>query len=352
MKLWQRYLLRRLAKSFLLFILCILSLYIVVDISINGVKFFSKETTTLGSVLLNYLSHFAQYLDLFFSLSFLLASLRILVDTSMHGELTALHMAGLSEARLLTPFILFALCLAAGSYVNSQWLSPGAHDAADAFQVKHSKGKERKEKVFTASLEDGTELVYRKFDPEKGELFDVFWIRSPEDIWHIKSLKVDPSPPSGRYADHLQRSQDGPFEKTESFLVRSFPDIPWQGEAPLQRFVPFENRPLGLLIRQALLASSEKTFVQSHLHYKLAKPLIPLLLVLSLGPYAMRFRRGRNLFFFFACSVFGLVGLLTLLDSCLILAENQVLAAWMAIWAPLLSILLISLPCNFSKNKV
>lgn len=337
MRIWQRYLFSHLLRTLLFFFLCLLTLYIAIDFSINGVRFLSKDTTSWLDIGINYLRHFAKFLDLFFSLSFLLASLKVLLDLNAHREIVALQIAGLSAKKLLAPFYITAVLLAAASYANSQWISPDAQMAADDFYKAHSKKIDTKseERVFSLELQDGSELVYQSYDWEKKELFDVFWIRSPGDLWHMKHLQTDVRPVAGRFADHFLRNDQGLFEKVESFESHAFPELQWNEAASLQKFIPFENRPLTLLFQQTLSHGAEKQKSAAYLHYKLALPLVPLLMLFAIAPSAFRFSRGRSAFLLVACSFAAYVGLRTFLDAMLILAENQVLSPLFAIWGPL-----------------
>lgn len=350
MKLWFRYLFGSLLKTFLFIFLCILIGYVIVDLSVNGVRFFSKGIASFTQTALYYLHQFAMHLELFFPLSFLLASMKVLFDLNSHNELVALHMAGLSKKKLLTPFFLFAGILTLVSYINTQWFAPDAQDAAYAFRDAHPKGKKKmqREHVYTISLDDDSELIYQSFDPIKKELFDVFWVRSPDDIWHVKYLKIDPKPPLGRYVDHLTRNAEKQFQKTESFDTKSFPKLPWDKDAILQRFVPFENRSLSNLLQQACADCSDRQSVFSHLHYKIALPLLPFLILLAIGPQTMRFARSRPTLLIATCNIFGFISLMTILDGMLILGENQVLPAYIVIWGPMM-ITFLSIIRPFAK---
>ena len=342
MSIWFRYLFRHLILSFLFFFCCILALYTAIDLSINGIRFLSKDATSIIGILINYLRHFSKLFDLFSSFSFLLATLKVLIDLNTHRELSALQIAGISAKRLLMPFFLLAALLTIASYGNSQWISPNAQQTIQGTQSKKRKSK-TEGRIFSVDLEDGSELIYQMYCPEKEELFDVFWIRSPTDLWHIKYLKVHSKPVQGRFAEHFTRNHHGIFEKTESFEHSIFPDLQCNSSASLQKFIPFEERPLLLLLQQAMAKGAEKQKSGAHLQYKLALPLIPFLMLFSIAPFAFRFSRGTFAFLFASCCFFAYVGLRTLLDALLILAENQVFSPFLAIWGPLAICFTVSL---------
>src|SRR5690606_13695515 len=153
MKIWQKYIFLKLLKTFCFFLLCLFFIYVIIDLSAHGVRFFSK--TSFSEIALYYLNSFSTLLDLFLTLTFLLSSLKVLFDLTMHREIVALQMAGLSKKRLLFPFFLFASLIALTSYMNLQWIAPFAGEYSSDFKTAYkSKKKSEKIKIYTVSFED------------------------------------------------------------------------------------------------------------------------------------------------------------------------------------------------------
>ncbi len=342
MTLWIRYLGKQLTQIFLFLFGCLFILYFLIDFSINGVRFLSIGTTDVLELILYYLRHVSMHLDLFFSLSLLLSSLKVLGDLNQHHELLALQMAGLSKKRLLIPFYALAALLSALSYANSQWFAPHAQDAIEDFQRAHAKKKKPivREHVHSITLDDHSELVYQSIEGKN--LSDVFWIRGSDDIWHIKRLELG-EVPCGYFVDHLVREKDKQFQKLSSFDQHPFPQISWPEETSLDRFIPFENRPLSLLVRQAISRSADRPKIFAHLNYKLALPCLPFIILFAIAPLSMRFSRQKPHFLLAACSLFCFISLMTLLEGLLILGENQVLPAALTTWGPLAAVFALTL---------
>jgi lipopolysaccharide export system permease protein len=348
MTIWQKHILKQLVATFLFLLACLFVIYVIVDLSAHGVRFLSKSG--FSEIALYYLYTFATLLELFLTLAFLLSTIRILFDLSSHRELLALQMAGLSKKKLLTPFFLFATALSLVSYVNGQWLGPDAQQVTESFKISYKPKKNKSDRIHVHSivLEDKSELVYRNYNKEKKELFDVFWVRKPDDIWHMKYLEI--SPIKGRYVNHLVRGQNKQFEKSESFVEHFFADLPWNEEVLLHRVIPLESRPLSMLLVQAFADSAENRSLLSHLYYKLLVPLMPFLVLIAIAPIAMRYSRNQPLFLIVATSIFGLIALKVILDGMLILGENQVLPATVAILGPVALVLALSIP-SFVKMR-
>jgi len=318
MKLWQRYLLGKIAGTFCFLLGCLFIGYVLVDLSIHGPKLAART-----NLFLYYVYQFAAHLTLFSSLTFLLASLKVLLDLNGHLEFVALQTGTLSAKKLLLPFFWAAGALSLVCYANEQWFAPNSVAIA----------RKKQASMHVVSLDDKSDLVYQRFDPVKKELVDVFWVRNSHDIWHMKTMSLKPVP-TGHGVDHLVRTKQ--LEKTESFEERVFEELPQIADSP---FIPLERRPISALWKQAV-----KPNVRSHLHSKLMMPLLPVLTLLVIAPFALTFSRKKTAGIFVALSLFGFVTLTTLCESLLILGENQVLPPLVAIWTPVWLILVLAMP--------
>jgi lipopolysaccharide export system permease protein len=336
MKIWQRYLFRKLLFTFAVILSCLFAIYAMIDLSIHGVRFLTQgPEKTPFDLFLYYLQQFAAHLDLFSPLAFLLSTYKVLFALNGHLELLALQMAGISRKKLLLPFFLFAVFLSLIGYMNHEYFIGDAGAAAVQFKLSHSQSKKKKlgrpDHVQTLLLDDESELIYQTFDAGKKELSDVFWIRSDHDFWHLKKLSFSASPPTGYFADHLVRDHKL-FQKQESFEERSFPELLLHPTTVPKPFVPFERRPLSSLFLEAATSSVDRPSIKTHLHHKLALPLLPLLILLGAAPFALSFSRQKRTFLIVSLSLFGFIACLTLFDSLLILGENKVLPPEPAMW--------------------
>lgn len=334
MKLWERHLFSRLIKTMGFVLSGLFLIYFLVDLSIHSVRFFSGKANCL-SILLYYLHCFSMHLDFFFALAFLLSTLRVLFDLMQHSECIALQMAGLSHRRLMRPLWVIASLLALFSYANAEWIAPFALGSMQQFRDEVAKKKKQvlREHVHDVTLDDGSAIIYERFDFQSKTLFDVYWISGTHRFWHMKMLHLT-TPIQGYFVDRFERNDTGSIEVTESFPERSFPELPLLASQALQKFTPFENRSLSVLFLQSLSSNTDRQMIRAHLHYKLSKPLLSLLIAFILSPILLRFSRQSRAFLITACSLFSLLSFLTILDGFLILAENGVLAPSIALWIP------------------
>ncbi|MBX7066133.1 MAG: LptF/LptG family permease [Parachlamydiales bacterium] len=347
MKIWQKHIFSKLLKTFFFFLICLFVIFVIVDLSAHGIRFFSK--VGYAEIFLYYLNTFSANLELFLSLVFLLSALRVLFELTSHRESVALQMAGISKKKLLAPFFFFASILAVLCVINCQWFAPHAGDFSDGFKTAYkAKKKPHEKKLYTVSLDDETEIVYHRFDKEKKELIDVFWVRSPIDIWHMKSLQLDGL--EGRFVDHLTRNSSRLFEKTESFQTRCFKELPWNDETILNKFIPYDRRPLSTLFMQAFSRPADERIIFSHLYYKLLEPLLPFIILIGISPIVLRYTRSRPAFLITAIAIFAFLGFKSVIDGMLILGENQVLPSYIAIFSPVVILLSATMP-SFARLR-
>src|SRR3989344_116417 len=136
MLIWQKHILKKLCGTFLFFLACLLAIYTLVDLSAHGARFLSKSH--FKGVLTYYFMSFSSLLDLFFTLAFLFAAMRVLYDLNSHREILALQMAGLSKKKLLLPLFLFGFLLSLIGYANIQWIAPEAQEVVGDFRQKEA----------------------------------------------------------------------------------------------------------------------------------------------------------------------------------------------------------------------
>jgi lipopolysaccharide export LptBFGC system permease protein LptF len=241
-------------------------------------------------------------------------------------------------------------------YANHEWIAPRAVKDINAFKRSKSRKLHQQKRIQTLSLEDGSELVYQTFDAKTSQFFDVFWICSPKEIWIMQSLSFaqkppkSPTPPKppkppkpiGRGAEHLLRTSSGLLEKVESFDVHLFENMPMSHLGIPGEIIPFEGRTLSTLYRESFNPTTTQsgglsTSAQTHLHRKLALPLLPLLALIAIAPFAMTFSRHKRAFSLVAISVFGFALFMTLYDSLIILGEHRMISPIAAMWLPILA---------------
>lgn len=339
--IWERYLFRELLKIFFLFLGCFFFLYSILDYSLHMQDFLVGKQIHLSHLFIYYSYQFIKRADLLIPLALLIATLKVLFSFNARGELVALQASGLSSKRILRPFFLLALFCAVFNGASAEFLLPSSLNFLDNFReahFKHSFRGNRKEPIHVIYLKDRSKIVYQSENKDTQMFFDVFWIRSSEDIWRMKYLTTDPEKPIGYYVDHIVCSEEGIFEKTDSFGTYAFPSFRLQPDLSGKGYIPIENRKpselLRLISHKRGTTAFEHPQILTHLLHKCMMPFLSFLVVIAAAPVCFRYSRSLPVFFTYAIALFVFVAFAAFLNSTLILGETQVLSPYNAIVLP------------------
>lgn len=215
-KLLDRWLIKELLTLFFLFLVGFYCLFSLLDYSTHVQEFIKNAHLPVLKVALYYLCLLVKQFHILFSLAFLIAAIKVLTSINIHHELTALRAAGLSLKRILCPFFSCALLIGVLSLLNFEYALPKAEVFIESFQTRYlkpqtKKGKKRA-KLKTFYLENETKLIaYSNGSPT---LQDVYWIISPDEMWHFK--RVDTIASFGYLGDQMQRDKEGHLRKISS----------------------------------------------------------------------------------------------------------------------------------------
>jgi lipopolysaccharide export system permease protein len=342
--IWQRYIFRETTRLFLFFLACFYFLYAMIDYSTHMQDFMVNKQIQILHVFNYYSLMFIKRADLLVPLSALIASIKHLLSMMTNGELVALQASGISLKRIASPLILLCAICTSLSYFSFECLLPSSLNFLDRFREKHFKhvpDKDRSEPVHAIHLEDGSKIIYETRDSENNHFFDVFWVYSSDEIWRMKTLSCNLSTPIGSYVDHIQRNKQGNLIKTESFETFAFPPFKWQSDLTGKGYIPMENRKISELIdllnnTNQRMTSVERPQILTHLLFKCMMPLLPLLALIAIFPYCVRYSRSTSTFSIYTAAIFSFVAFGAIMDASVILGENQVVSPWIAICGPFL----------------
>ncbi len=341
-KIWERYLFGEMLKIFFLFLGCFYFLYALIDYSTHMQDFLVDKRIQLSHICIYYSFQFVKRAEMLIPLSLLIATIKVLLTMNTQGELVALQASGIPLKRIIRPLLLLASTCTLFNLLSAELILPNSLNYLDRFReshFKHSFRGNRKEPIHALYLKDHSKIIYQAHDKEKGGYFDVFWVRSTDDIWRIKTLSTDLDNPVGTSVDHLQRNLLGNLEKTDSFDTYQFapfrvlPDLAGKG------FVPFENRKMSELVKmlgeKRKTTSLERPQALTHLLFKCVMPWLCILSVIAAVPFCVRHSRMTPSFFIYSIALFGFISFYALMDAAVIMGENNVLTPTLAILAPI-----------------
>lgn len=339
--IWERYLLRELLKVFFLFLGCFFFLYALIDYSMHAQDFITDEHIQISHIGTYYIFQFIKRADLLVPLALLISTLKVLLALNTHGELVALQACGLPLKKIFRPFFFLGLLCTLFNLVSSEFFLPSSLNHLDSFRAehfRHSRRGKRKEPVHVLPLKDHSKIIYQTEDKEKKLYFDVFWIRSVNEIWRMASLSTDPKNPVGNFVDELKRNAEGNFEKKESFDQYRFDKFRWQPDPTGKGYIPLENRKLTELMKMILHKTKTTAYeypqVLTYFLFKVTMPFLSLLVIIAGAPFCCRNSRNLPVFFIYSIALFGFITFFAMMDAAVILGENQVVSPFAAILLP------------------
>jgi lipopolysaccharide export system permease protein len=338
-RIWERYFFFRLAKSTLLFIVSFYALYVLIDYASHTTKFHHHHVKFQWLEVTRYYScEFIRRLDVLLPFALLIATIQTLCNLNSHNELIALMSSGLSLKRLMRPLLLFALLCTGLVYLNSECFLPWASQQLKRIEDRRSHEKQKLREITTAQhiiLPDHTLLLFQDYNADQKEFFDVYWVRTIDDLYRMQSL-TSGQPPIGRHIDHLVRNETGQLVSRQSVTERAFPEIFFNEEILFETMTQPEDLSLSDLSKkhpviQAQISEKDSQ-LQTVLYRKLAMPWLCLLAVIGPAPLCLRIHRDLPLFFIYAGSIFGLVAIYLMLSAAALLGKRQILSPLLAVW--------------------
>lgn len=355
MALWERYFLKELFKILLLIVLSCTFMFVLIDYSIHSNKIHSAPFLEIVHY---YLMQASKIIDFILPSALLVSVIKVLTGASTRLELVALTTGGISFRRILSPFLVSAFLMASLLYLNSQLLQPLSLSKVQKFQATHlnKNALQQKNQVHSMLMEDGSVLIYQTYQPVSEAFFDVFWVMNESQLYRIETLY--PNQKIGFSVQELSRLPSGELIQLETFSEKLFPAMRFNPDALYAVSHPPKQQTIKQLAHQISWRSCQfglkKTtdreaviFIQ-FLH-KLIFPLICFVVVIVPAPFCMRFGRQLPVFMIYVLSIFGLISFFTLINTSVILGENQVLT-------PLAALVLVLVPftvaCSWSYAKI
>ncbi len=352
MKIWERYFLKKLLANAFLFLFVFYGLYVLIDFSSHlGGAHYHHSRLKIGEFILHYASEFSLKADLLLPFALLIGTIQTLTQLNIHSELVSLLASGHSIHRLTRPFLYTALLVVGLLYLNNEWLIPKAAHGMQELDRKY-KTKKRKESGLAAAqalvLDDGSQMIYREFDPILKKFYEVYWIPSIDELWRIQELDPFKETPEGTFVDHFKRSDEGSLSYSESFQNSAIPGLRFDEAILKAILLESENLPLSQLIISApteeqALENEKASRALTALYRKLALPWLAFVAVIGMAPFCVRFSRALPRFLIFAGGIFGLASIYLFFDAATVLGQRQVLTPFNAIIAPMGAILLFCL---------
>jgi lipopolysaccharide export system permease protein len=345
--LWERYLYKEILKFSAFFLAAFFCFYVAIDYSVHMQAFLrGKHLLQFIDIVIYYGFQFIRRCDLLLPLALLVSTIKILRTMSERHELLALQVGGLPLKRLLRPFLVTALFSTLLNFVVVQSLLPASLNFSSNFKDEHLKNlpkQEKRDRVRVLELKDSSKLAFQRFDRAELTFHDLFWIRSTEDIWRIKTLKLDrehpQNPPLASHVDHIRRGDDGGLHK-----IASYPSIRLEGLKASSyhlksQTIPVEHFSLSKLFysmgKNTNEDGSHKAMMRAEFAMKTTRPFLSLMAIIGIAPFCLRYSRFSTSLPLYACGIFSMIATYVAIQAGGILVQNNIVSPWLAIVFPL-----------------
>lgn len=330
-KIWERYFLVEMLKSFFFFLLVFYGLYVLIDYSSHASGLYNHSHFKIYEIVIYYLCQFVERMGVLIPFGLLLATIRTLTNLNMHNELIALMASGIKVKTLIRPFVAVGLAMVAIMYITTQFWMPSALQRINHIDQKHRSQKIKSNQIPAVQnlvLKDKTQLIYQNFDSLEKKLIDTYWIRDINDIYRIQYLYPYHEIPTGQGVDHFQRQPNGELTIVSSSSQEYFPEMRFKKHDLFQGMTDPEDESLTELWKKMPqkneTTSEKKSQIVSVFYHKMIMPWLCLLAVIGPAPFCVRYSRQIPLFFIYALSLFGLVVVYLVLNATLVLGKRQV----------------------------
>lgn len=350
-KIWERYLLRQMATSCFFVLFCFYGLYVLIDYATHSHSFSHYHFSAID-IAKFYGGEFVLRLEILLPFSTLIACIHTLCRLNKQNELMALMVAGIPLKRLLWPLVLLGLLFTLLLYASNEWLQPRSlryHQKLANVRAKAKRQKYSAANIQQITLTDGSFLIFQSYLPETSTFEDLFWVRSLDEIYRMRTLQArEGQAPIGYDGQKLERikiesRQENEIE--ESVLYPSlffkehvFDDLAIDDDKLKESIISPENQAISELYRKlpkrGLAQNAKEARLETAFHHKMALPLLCLLAIIAPAPFCTRFSRTQPQLVIYALSLFGLIACYLVINASVILGERQVLPAFMAIWLP------------------
>lgn len=347
--IWERYFLREMVKTTLFFLLCFFAMYVVIDYASHSATFQRNAGWLLWQgIALYYLCELVQRLEILLPLALLIATVRTLCTLNVHHELIALMSSGIGLKRLLQPFLWVGLFCTALLYLNVEYLQPIALKELKQMNAQSSRHKVEARQTLSAQhlmLKDGSTLIYQNYDADAQQFFDVYWIRSMDDIYRIQSLTPGTEVAIGSNIDHLTRDSDGNLKTTEFIAQAELPALQFHKRSLFVTGSTPEEQSLSKLWHQLpqidkMPKTDQESLLIASFYQKLLMPWLCLLAIIGPAPYCLRITRTLPVFFIYAGSLVSFVIFYLIMGTAALLGKRQILLPEIALLPPFFATLL------------
>lgn len=287
---------------------------------------------------------FIRRLDVLLPFALLIATASTLQTIwQLHGWVPLL-LGGKSIRRLMFPFYTVAVLASIFLLYNEQTLIPLAMKRLNHLESLYFHKGEGISELNTRSilrLKDGQVLFFDAFDAKSETLFDVWYLPTWNEIWHMEKLDISQKVPLGTTIDHFEKEElsitNKGFFETKDFegMHVGWQDLLESAIDPLNLSIS----DLFLHLKNDYLSPQERAEFTATFLKKILYPMLAILAVLAIVPYFVTFKREASFFLYYLGAVLAFIGFYLLVSSLYVIAAANVFSPYLALVLPFSALL-------------
>ena len=190
LKTIDKYIIKKVLKTFVFSILAVLCIIVVFDIS-EKIDDFLKSNLSVPQLVLQYYSGFIVYIgNMFFPLFMLITIVMVTLKLNQRSEITAILSSGISFLRLLRPFFIAVGIIVGFSFFVNFVLLPKANQKRLAFENIHTNYASILAGVHFEVV-PGTIVSYKSYNFKEMKFVTELWIdnykKNDKGVWKLTS---------------------------------------------------------------------------------------------------------------------------------------------------------------------
>lgn len=342
-KIWDKYIIKKFIFVFCLLLFGFYGIFILLDFATHSSYFPHTMQDRFLNIVYFYLCEFSNRIEALIPFALIITTIKVLSDLNMHNEIVAMLASGISLKRLLRPFFMLCLFFIGILYLNSEFFLPLSQTKIKFFTEERRRLKKSNfdhPYAHHLILNDNSLLLYQNFDVQKQYFYDAFWVKSINDIYRIKYLYPNETPPRAIEIEHLTRNYNNQLTISEFKDSQEMNEMIFNKKRLLETTLLLEEFKLSQLWKniswnlsnffpnwEPIMGSmSEKqTKLLTLFYIKIAMPWLCFIAIILPIPFCLKFSRNFQVFIIYSIFTFGLVAFYLIIESLEIMSKRQVI---------------------------
>ncbi len=330
--IWDKYILKQFLSGLAFLLFGFYGLFVLLDFSANASHFPHSMESRILTIVTFYLCEFFNKLEILLTFALLITTIKTLCELNANNELIAMLASGTSLFRLMRPLLMIGLICTGLLYINAQFFVPLSLNKLKYISEQRRQFQRKKNEIPTARhlvLADNSILLFQNFDAINKQFYDVYWIKSFNELYRMEFLSPYETPPLGSHVDKFIRNAKEVLIHDGTLESFSFTDMKFNEKRLLETTIQPEELALTDLyekiFKEEFIRNEKTAKILSVFYHKMMMPWLCLLAVIIPAPFCLAFSRNVPFLLLYGCFTLGVVSVHLITESMLVLTRRQIL---------------------------